>query len=311
LRDFIAGHRDFRLAVLFIILDVLFWGFSFISTKVVLSQIPPISIAFFRQFIAATTLILLVLYTRTPFRIALKDMGNIVAASFFGIVMYFVFENSGLQYTTASNASMIVAALPIFTLFGETMFFKLKVTWMMILSLMLSMIGVVLVVTVNGKLDLSSARFFGNLLVMGAIICWVIYTILNRNLSDRYRSLTIITYQSLVSIFLLIPFIIPEMKRWPAVSELSVPVFINLIFLGIFCSGFAYIFYIYAARRLGATVSSAFLNLIPVVTVICGYVLLQDTLTWIQILGMALIMASLYSLNRLVPRATLTSKNEP
>lgn len=289
---------------------MLFWGFSFISTKVVLSQIPPVSIAFFRQFIAATTLILLVLYTRTSLRIALRDMGNIAAASFFGIVMYFVFENSGLQYTTASNASMIVAALPIFTLFGETMFFKLKVSWKMILSLMLSMIGVVFVVIVNGKVDLSSARFFGNLLVMGAIICWVVYTILNRNLSDRYRSLTIITYQSLVSIFLFIPFVIPEMKRWPAVSELSVPVFINLIFLGIFCSGFAYIFYIYAARRLGATVSSAFLNLIPVVTVICGYVLLQDTLTWTQILGMALIMIALFSLNRFVPRPILTEKNK-
>ncbi len=291
MRDFLAGQREFQLAVLFIILDVLFWGFSFISTKVVLTQIPPVSVAFFRQFIAAATLIFLVLYTRTPLRIALKDMGNIVAASFFGIVMYFVFENSGLQYTTASNASMIVAALPIFTLFGETVFFKLKVTWKMILSLILSVIGVVLVVTVNRNVDLSSARFFGNLLVMGAIVCWVVYTILNRNLSDKYRSLTIITHQSLVSIFLFIPFVIPEMKRWPAVSELSVPVFANLIFLGVFCSGFAYIFYIYAVRRLGATVSSAFLNLIPVVTVVCGYVLLQDTLTWIQILGMALIMA--------------------
>ena len=309
MRDSISGHRDFQLAVLFIILDVLFWGFSFISTKVVLSQIPPISIAFFRQLIAATTLILLVLYTRIPFRITQKDMGNIIAASFFGIVMYFVFENSGLQYTTASNASMIVAALPIFTLIGETMFFKLKVTRKMILSLILSMIGVILVVTVNGKVDLSSARFFGNLLVMGAIICWVIYTILNRRLSDTYRSLVITTYQSMVSIFLFIPFIIPEIKRWPAVSEISVPVFVNLVFLGVFCSGFAYIFYIYAVRRLGATISSAFLNLVPVVTVFCGYVLLEDTLTWIQILGMALIMAALFSLNRLVPRPTSTSMN--
>jgi drug/metabolite transporter (DMT)-like permease len=309
LRDSNSGHRDFQLAVLFIILDVLFWGFSFISTKVVLSQIPPISIAFFRQLIAATTLVLLVLYTRTPFGIARKDLGNIVAASFFGIVMYFVFENSGLQYTTASNASMIVASLPIFTLFGETMFFKLKVTWKMIFSLILSMIGVVLVVTVNGKVDLSSARFFGNLLVMGAIICWVIYTILNRRLSDKYRSLAITTYQSMISIFLFLPFIVPEMKRWPAASNLSMPVLANLIFLGVFCSGFAYIFYIYAVRRLGATISSAFLNLVPVVTVFCGYVLLDETLSWIQILGMALIMAALYSLNRLVPRPASTSKN--
>ncbi len=152
-------------AVLFIIQDVLFWGFSFISTKVVLSQIPPVSIAFFRQIIAASTLIMLVLFTGTSFKIGRRDMGYIVLASFFGIVMYFSLENTGLLYTTASNASMIVAALPIFTLFAEAMLFRLKVTWKMILCLVLSTIGVALVVTVDGKVDLSSARFFGNLLV--------------------------------------------------------------------------------------------------------------------------------------------------
>lgn len=309
LRDYATENREYRLALLFIILDVLFWGFSFVSTKVVLSQIPPISIAFFRQLIAAATLIILVYYTRTPSRIALNDIGNIAVASFFGIVMYFVFENLGLQYTTASNASMIVAALPGFTLFGEALLFKFKVTWKMIFCLTLSLIGAFLVVTVNGKVDLSSASFFGNLLVLIAIVCFVIYNILNRNLSDKYGSLDIITNQSIASIFLFIPFIIPEMKKWPAFSELSVTVLVNLLFLGVFCSGFANIFYIYAARRLGATVSSAFLNLVPMVTVVCGYVILQDRLTWIQVCGMALIMIAIFSLKRLIPRPTLTTKN--
>jgi drug/metabolite transporter (DMT)-like permease len=121
--------------------------------------------------------------------------------------------------------------------------------------------------------------------------------------------LDIITNQSIASIFLFIPFIIPEMKKWPAFSELSVTVLVNLLFLGVFCSGFANIFYIYAARRLGATVSSAFLNLVPMVTVVCGYVILQDRLTWIQVCGMALIMIAIFSLKRLIPRPTLTAKN--
>jgi len=301
-------NRDHQIALIFIILDVLFWGFSFISTKVVLSQIPPVSIAFFRQFIAAATLILLTIYLGSPFKIAMKDLGNVAAASFFGIVMYFVFENSGLQFTTASNAAMIVASLPIFTLIAEAVLFKLRITWRLILCLLLSMIGVLLVVTVNGKAELTSARFFGNLLVMGAIICWVIYTILNRRLSDRYRSLTITTSQSIVSIFLFIPFIIPETRRWPAPFDITLPVLANLVFLGVFCSGLAYIFYIYAVKRLGATVCSAFLNFVPVVTVVAGYVLLQDTLSWTQILGMALIMVALYSLGRLEQAAVTRAK---
>ena len=81
------------------------------------------------------------------------------------------------------------------------------------------------------------------------------------------------------------------------------PVFANLLFLGVFCSGFAYIFYIYATRRLGATVVSAFLNLIQVVTAVFGYLILHDTLSWMQVLGMALIMIALYHLNRLMKRA--------
>jgi drug/metabolite transporter (DMT)-like permease len=299
-----AGQREYRLAVLFIILDVLFWGFSLISTKVVLSQIPPISIAFFRQILAAITLMVLVFLTGTPLKVERRDLGNIVAASFFGIVMYFVLENTGLQYTTASNASMIVASLPMFTLFAEAMLFHLKVTWKMVLCLILSTVGVVLVVTVDGRVDLS-ARFFGNLLVMGAIVCWVFYTLLNRRLSENYPSLTLTALQSISSIFLLIPFILPEIERWPAVSEISLPVFAHMLFLSVFCSGFAYIFYIYATRRLGATVVSAFLNLIPVVTVVFGYLLLQDTLSWMQVLGMAMIMAAVYCLNRLM-RVTKT-----
>jgi len=141
--------------------------------------------------------------------------------------------------------------------------------------------------------------------VMGAIISWVIYTILNQRLSESYPSLTLITFQSAASIILFIPLVIPEISRWPAASEISLTVFANLLFLGVFCSGFAYVFYIYAARRLGLTIVSAFLNLIPVVTVIFGHLLLHETLSWIQLLGMALIMIALYQLNRLMKRAQL------
>jgi drug/metabolite transporter (DMT)-like permease len=302
LSELAAGDGERYLALLFIILCVLFWGFSFISTKVVLSEVPPVTIALLRQIIASATLVPLVLYTRALSRLSPREMGRAALCSFFGMVMYFVLENTGLQYTTASNASMIVSALPAFTLLAEALLFRLKVSWRMVLCLALSMAGVFLVVTVNGRLEISSARLIGNLMVLGAMICWVIYTMMNKKLSEEHSTISIITYQSFAAICIFIPFAIPEADRWRPLSELSVPTLANLLFLGIFCSGLAYIFYIYALRRLGATVSSAFLNLIPVVTAICGYFLLQETLSWIQILGMILIMASLYELNRISPR---------
>lgn len=295
-------NKERYLALLFMILAVLFWGYSFISTKIVLTQIPPVSIAFFRQIIATAVLIPLALYARCLPKMAFHDLLIAAVAGLFGMALYFVFENTGLQYTTASNASMIVSALPIFTLISEALFFRLKVSWKMVVCLVISMIGVSLVVTVNGRLDFASARLFGNLLIMSAMVCWVVYTILNKRLDKRYPSITVTTYQSLTSIFLYIPFIIPEMNRWGELGSLSTTVIENLVFLSVFCSAVAYFFYIYATKRLGATVSSIFLNLIPVVTTISGYIVLQERILWLQIFGMGLIMASIYALNKLAPR---------
>ena len=293
------GRKEHYIALLFMALIVIFWGYSFISTKVVLAYIPPITIAFLRQIIASAILIPFAWRAGALFSIKLSDLKTIAAASLFGIVLYFALENSGLQYTTASNASMIVSALPIFTLFSEAFLFNLKVSWRMVFCLAISVIGVFMVATVGGSLDLGSSTLIGNLMVMGSMACWVAYTILTRDLAGKYSGITISAYQSLISIILFVPFIVPEASRWRPLNATDLSFLSNLVFLGAFCSALAYLLYIYAVKRLGATVSSAFLNLIPVVTAVSGYVVLQETITLLQLFGMVLIMAALYGLNRL------------
>ena len=280
------------------VLTVIFWGLSIISTKVVLAQIPPVSIAFFRYSIATAALIPLALLTHSLPKITLKDLGTIIITSMFGIVLYFLFENNALQYTTASNASMLVAAMPLFAIIIEALFFRQRISWKMAVCILISIVGVYLVVTVDGRLDFSSSRFYGNLLMMGSMICWVVYTFLNKNLEGKYSGMTVITYQSLASIFLFMPFVLPEIKRWPEFGSISPFILANLVFLGVVCSALEYFFYIYAVKKLGATVSTTFLNLIPVVTVVSGTLLLQEKLLWIEVLGMGLIMASIYALNK-------------
>ena len=278
-----------------VMLPVIFWGISFISTKVVLREIPPVSIAFFRQFIALVPLIIWVLVTKTSLRIKPVDLLLLAGSCFFGIVLYFVFENNGLMLTTASSASMIVAAVPIFTLITEAIFFKMKINIKIILCIITSIAGVYLVISINGRLDFSSSTFLGNILIMGAMISWVIYTILSRKLGSRYVSLVITIYQTAISSVLFIPFVIPEIQSWKPVT--LVPL-LNLIYLGVFCSAVSYFSFLYAIKRLGPTVSSAFLNLIPVVAVITGFLVLGERLTFIQYLGMGLIMLSLLKLSK-------------
>ena len=181
-------HKEIYISYIFIVLSVIFWGYSFISTKVLLKEIPPVSIAFFRQIIASITLIIWLLATKSFSKFKIRHFLVIASSGLFGIVLYFIFENNGLKFTSASNASMIVAAVPIFTLLSEVLLYKLKINLKMIYCIILSIIGVYLVITVNGKLDFSSSMLKGNLLMLGAMIAWVIYTIINKGLGKNYSS---------------------------------------------------------------------------------------------------------------------------
>jgi drug/metabolite transporter (DMT)-like permease len=303
-----GGRLETYLALLAMAVAVIIWGLSFISTKVVLAEIPPVSIAFFRQIIASALLIPLVWSMGGLKEVQIKDLKTIAVACLFGTVLYFVLENSGLQYTTASDASMIVAALPALTLLAEVTFFKLKVNRNMILCLAFSIVGVAMMVTVNGQVDLSSSRLFGNLLVLIATASWVIYTMVIKDITVRYSVMTFNAYQALISTFLFMPFVMPEVGEWKPISEISPFILANLAFQGIFCSAVAFILFIYALRRLGATVSAVSLNLIPAVTAICGYFWLREELSIIQVLGMVLVLASLYGLNKFMPRSTIVAE---
>lgn len=279
------------MALLAILFAVVLWGYSFVSTKIVLRELPPISIAFFRQIIASIALIIFLYIKKLFVRMPLKDVLLLSASSFFGIVLYFVFENTGLKYTSASNGSIIVAAVPIFTLVTEYLFYKLKITRRLVICLVLSVAGVFMVIFEEG-FDFSSGSTKGNVLMIGAMVAWVIYTIICKSLTEKYKGIVITAYQMIAGSILFIPFILRETGQWQSLSGYALA---NLLYLALLCSALAYYLYNFAVRGLGATVTSMFLNLIPVVSIIGGVVVLHETISLLQIGGMIIIMLSLLS----------------
>ncbi len=276
-------------ALLAMILTVIFWGYSFVSTKIILSELPPVTIAFFRQVIAAISLFAILYIKKLFVRMPLRDVILLFASAFFGIVLYFLFENIGLKYTTASNGSIIVAAVPVFTLITESLFYKFKITGRVISCVIISVIGVFMVIFEKG-IDFSAGHTKGNLLMIGAMVVWVIYTIICKSLSGKYYGIVITAYQMGAASLLFIPFVIPEINSWQGISAYSLG---NLLYLALFCSALAYYLFNVAVKGLGATVSSMFLNLIPVVSILGGILVLGETVSFLQIGGMLLIMSSL------------------
>ena len=139
----------------------------------------------------------------------------------------------------------------------------------------------------------------GNFLILGAMASWIVYTFVSRRLGQRYSGLKQTTLQSLLALGLYLPFMIGDFSKWHPVPLGSV---LELLFLGVFCSGLAYVGYLYALNKLGAVIPSAFLNLIPVVTVLSAWLILNETPGAGQFVGAVLVIASLLGLTRLTSK---------
>jgi drug/metabolite transporter (DMT)-like permease len=292
----VKSQKEFYTAIVVLILTVILWGLSFISTKVLLNYLTPALIAFSRQLIALVPLSAAMYITKSFKRPAAGDLKLIAVSGLLGIVLYFLFENTGMKYTTASNASIIVAAVPVLTLISEIAFFNMKLNFRILACIFTSIGGVYLVISNNGRLDFSSSTLKGNLLIIGAMVCWVSYTIINKKLDySKYNPLVMVFYQTLSAAILFLPFVIQDKNHWQAIPLSAVA---NLLYLGVLCSALAYIMFNYSSQKLGPTISSTFLNLTPVVSVTAGFFLLGEVLSATQLAGMILIIGSLFVISK-------------
>ncbi|MCE5285038.1 MAG: DMT family transporter [Pelosinus sp.] len=285
---------DHILANIAMLITVFFWGISFISIKIAVSEVPPITMALIR-FVMASLLLLIVLQRLEPdTRLRQQDKKRMVFAGLLGITIYFCFENSGVKLTTASSASLITSVVPILSITLDVIVFKTKVSLLQSIGMGIAVLGTYLTITVNGTMDLSSDSFQGNVLIMGAMLAWTGYTLINKSLQQKYTGLFITTYQMVFGTLFLIPAALTEYQAW---QLFSVTALLNIIFLAVCCSAICYFLYIYALKYLDVAVTTLYLNLVPIVGVISGYFILQETIAAMQLVGGAIIIIAIIIVN--------------
>lgn len=275
-------------------ITVILWGISYISIKIVVSEVPPITMALIRFLITTIILLTIVKRVEPSSKLQREDFFKMIMSGFFGITLYFYFENTGLKFTTASNASLIASIIPILAIIMDILIFKTKVLATHILGISCAMIGTYLTITANGQLDFTSSTFKGNSFVVCAMISWTLYTLLNKALQNRYSGLFLITYQTLFGTLILTPASFFEYNQWHIFSLVAL---INILFLAVFCSALCYFFYVYALKTLDVAITTLYLNLVPIVGVISGYLVLNESILPIQILGGLIIILGIIVVN--------------
>jgi drug/metabolite transporter (DMT)-like permease len=206
-----------------------------------------------------------------------------------GYSVYFFFENNGVKLTTASAASIIIATLPVFTVVADALIFGYKLDMLKIFGVFLSVFGVYFVVGAN--LSEVGGSSLGYVYMFGAVLSWVAYSFVTRPLARKYSGIAVVFYQSLFGTIALIPFVFMEKTDWAAVSS---PIIFNLLFLGIICSALANYLYVYAMDGLGVSLTSLFMNMVPVVTVITSFFILGETINLRQVIGGIFVVLSVY-----------------
>lgn len=273
---------------------ILLWGVSFISIKIAVTEIPPITMALIRFAIASLLLVIILGKVEPETKVNKKDIPLLSLGGILGITLYFFFENSGVKLSTATNASLIVTVIPIIAIILDVLFFHSNLSILKLAGVGIAIAGTYLSVTANGEMDLSSRHFIGNLFMLGAMLSWALYTLVNKNLQGKYSGLFLTTYQTVIGTVCLAPLSIMESKQW---QVFSLTAFWHVLFLAICCSVICYLLYMYVLKHLDVVITTLYLNLVPVVGVMSGYLVLNESVLPIQIVGGLLTILAIFIVN--------------
>ncbi|HPY96244.1 MAG TPA: DMT family transporter [Candidatus Cloacimonadota bacterium] len=283
-----------NLAIVYVyaVFAILCWSFSFIWIKQLYDMgFKPITVVMFRLVIASLILHLISKLFFKKEKIAKEDYGRFLLLAFFEPFCYFMGESFGMQYVSASLASIIVALSPLTTPVFAWFFIKERVNMYEMFGLVVSFAGVLMLVLNDFKLE---GQIIGYLLMFVAVIGGSCFGIVLKGITEKYSALTIVKAQTLIGSFLFLPFfLIWEMPHF-LTQGFQMKAYVNLSLLAIFPSSIAFIIFTIMVRNLGAVKANVFTYLIPIITTILSYFILKESFSLIKVGAMLIVILGLF-----------------
>jgi drug/metabolite transporter (DMT)-like permease len=289
------------------LLTMVFWGISFVASKIVLEEITPFTYMGVRFLIAAILLGVVVAIRGRP-RFSRRTHLLIALTAFAEPVAYFLFESFGIRLIPATTASLIIATTPLAVMVLAAIFLGEPIRRGGVLAVVVSISGIALLVLGGDKgasgTNGSGGDLLGTLLVFGAVLSAAFYITLARNLTQRHDPVNLTVFQTWwgTGVFVVLWRLQPPASR--TVASLSSDAWIALIFLAIGATVVAFMLYNWALRHETAGTASLYINAIPVVTALTGRFVLDERLSLIQLVGGVMVLASVrlaVSAGRTVP----------
>ncbi|MDE7397835.1 MAG: DMT family transporter, partial [Muribaculum sp.] len=269
------------------------WGVSFVSSKVLLDNgMTPVEVYVYR-FVIAYILVLCISHKRF-LSYTWRDEALFAACGLCAGSVYFIAENTALQYTLVSNVSLLTSTSPLIVVLLMALLYKNeRPNRGVIIGSIVAFIGVACVIF-NSSFNLE-VRPLGDFLSLSASISWAIYTLILRRLNIIYDAWFITRKTFFWGVLTALPFMMFEPESISINQVLANPVMLgNLTFLALGASVLGYLFWALSVKSLGAVKSNNYLYFQSVVTLVVSAVWLGERVSAIGYTGCGLIMAGLY-----------------
>lgn len=278
---------------------MILWASSFIALKIAFQGYHPMIVIFGRMVVGS--ICFLVFYRQLRHTvIKRKDVKYLLFMAVCEPCIYFIFEAKALELTSASQAGLITAMLPLMVALGATVFLKERISRQTVVGFLIAISGACWLSLAGEKSVSAPNPLLGNFLEFLAMVAATGYTLSLKHLSARYSALFLTAVQTWVgalffSLFLIHPDIsLPRV--WYPTPALAV------LYLGSFVTLGAYLFYNYGVSKIPASQASAFVNLIPVFAVILGFIILGERFVPSQYVASLVVLVGVFISQRRVQR---------
>lgn len=285
-----------------LVLTALLWGGTFIAGRV-LAQVMPVTLAACGRYAIAVVLLLGLAHRLEgglP-RLDRRQLATTFGLGFFGIFLYNVTFLNALSHMPAGRTALFAALNPIMTALMCVLLFRERLGATGWLGIVLALTGA-LTIASRGDMgailgDAGSVFGVGELSMMCAATCWAIYTVLGRYALKGLSPLAATTYAAIWGLVLLLG---AGALHWRELATLVVtlPALVAMLYLGVFGTVVAFVWYYQGIKAIGPARTAVFNNLIPAFGVLLGTLLLGEQLLTSMLVGGVLVICGVAMTNR-------------
>ncbi|KMN44351.1 DMT family transporter [Bacillus sp. LK2] len=287
-------------------------GFSFMFVKLALTITNPLDTLAHRFTVAFIAASIPVIFGFVKLNISFKNILALLPLAIFYPALFFAFQAFGLVYTSSSEAGIIQAAIPIFTMILASYFLKEYTNIWQKTSVLISVIGVIYIFIMNGIVA-HKTSFIGVILILLSALSSACYNVLARKMTKKFKlmdltytmtALGFISFNSIV--------IVDHLNKGTIIIYFKPftngTFLISILYLGLLSSLLTALLLNYSLSYIEAAKISVFSNLSTLITIIAGVVFLHEQIAYYHIIGTIMIIIGVIGTNFLGKKGILARK---